>query len=120
MPRDASSSSIGYTGWISKPPKPPAFMARISRSSSGLATAGPNHHQRIMGRASGGGAARWAATSENLSKTVGADASVAAYVDAPCDKAASAHAAAKGLRGKRLLMRGLLETGWQNAPIDGA
>src|SRR5215475_9425949 len=34
---------------------PPSFMSRISRSSSGLVTAGPNHHQRIMMRASSGG-----------------------------------------------------------------
>src|SRR5215470_1411860 len=34
---------------------PPSFIRRISRSSSGLVTAGPNHHQRIMMRASSGG-----------------------------------------------------------------
>src|SRR2546430_10300013 len=37
---------------------PPAFMRRISRSSSGLVTAGPNHHQRIMIRASSGGCSK--------------------------------------------------------------
>src|SRR5258708_40348572 len=34
---------------------PPSFMARNSRSSSGFETAAPNHHQRIMMRASSGG-----------------------------------------------------------------
>src|ERR1035438_810465 len=34
---------------------PPAFMNRISRSSSGLVTDGPNHHQRTIMRASFGG-----------------------------------------------------------------
>src|ERR1700736_1308372 len=34
---------------------PPCFIVRISRSSSGLVTEGPNHHQRIMIRESSGG-----------------------------------------------------------------
>src|ERR1017187_2507212 len=34
---------------------PPSFMSRISRSSSGLVTDGPNHHQRTIMRASSGG-----------------------------------------------------------------
>src|SRR6185369_13716268 len=34
---------------------PPSFIKRISRSSSALVTAGPNHHQRIMMRESSGG-----------------------------------------------------------------
>src|SRR5580692_3633167 len=34
---------------------PPSFISRISRSSSGFTAAGPNHHQRIMIRASSGG-----------------------------------------------------------------
>src|SRR5262245_48568906 len=34
---------------------PPSFIKRISRSSSALVTDGPNHHQRIMIRASSGG-----------------------------------------------------------------
>src|SRR5215469_4777960 len=34
---------------------PPAFIMRISFSSSALLTPGPNHHQRIMMRASSGG-----------------------------------------------------------------
>src|SRR6267142_2500161 len=34
---------------------PASFINRISRSSSGLLTAGPNHHQRIMILASSGG-----------------------------------------------------------------
>src|SRR4051794_16323969 len=34
---------------------PPCFMARISRSSSGVVTAEPNHHQRIRMRESSGG-----------------------------------------------------------------
>src|ERR1035441_3142288 len=34
---------------------PPSFMNRISRSSSGLVTDGPNHHQRTIMRASSGG-----------------------------------------------------------------
>ena len=46
---------MGYTGWISTPPIPAPRMILSSRASSGLVTAGPNHHQRIIGRASGGG-----------------------------------------------------------------
>jgi len=38
-----------------KPPCRPPFITRISRSSSGFVTAGPNHHQRIMILASLGG-----------------------------------------------------------------
>src|SRR5450631_3300354 len=34
---------------------PPSFMARSSRSSSGLVTDGPNHHHRIRMRESAGG-----------------------------------------------------------------
>src|SRR5882672_917132 len=34
---------------------PPDFIIRISRSISPFVTAGPNHHQRIMMRASSGG-----------------------------------------------------------------
>ena len=34
---------------------PASFIARTSRSSSPFVTAGPNHHQRIMMRASSGG-----------------------------------------------------------------
>src|SRR5436305_10665402 len=34
---------------------PPSFIKRISRSSSGFVTAGPNHHQRIMILALSGG-----------------------------------------------------------------
>ena len=34
---------------------PPSFMRRISRSSPAFVTVGPNHHQRIMIRASSGG-----------------------------------------------------------------
>src|SRR5580704_2159186 len=46
---------------------PPAFIVCSSRSSSSGSTAGPNHHQRIIGRASAGGAAnpRRRATSES-------------------------------------------------------
>lgn len=50
-----SSVDNAYTGCTSKPPNPPAFMAAISRSSSVCVTAGPNHHQGIIGRASSGG-----------------------------------------------------------------
>src|ERR1039457_7248614 len=37
---------------------PPSFMVRNSRSSSPVATAGPNHHQRTMMRASAGGCSK--------------------------------------------------------------
>ena len=50
-----SSSASGYTGWISNPPMPPSFICWSSRKSSAFVTAGPNHHQRIMTRASPGG-----------------------------------------------------------------
>src|SRR5262249_46176720 len=46
---------------------PPSFIARISRSSSGFVTAGPNHHQRIMMRASSGGFAK-----DRCSSSIGA------------------------------------------------
>src|SRR5262249_45158319 len=57
-PCSGSSSASGYTGWTSKPPIPPSRMTRISRSSSGLVTAEPNHHQRIMILASSGGCSK--------------------------------------------------------------
>src|SRR5438067_8895514 len=61
MPSDGSSGQSGYTACTSKPPMPPSFIKRISRSSSAFVTAGPNHHQRIMTLASSGGRAnpRW-------------------------------------------------------------
>src|SRR5437773_6985181 len=37
---------------------PACFMVRNSRSNSGLMTAGPNHHQRIMILQSGGGSSK--------------------------------------------------------------
>src|SRR5579883_2401692 len=60
------STSSGYTGCTSKPPIPPSFMSRISRSSSGFVTAGPNHHQRIIMRASSGGFSKPRRTSATL------------------------------------------------------
>jgi hypothetical protein len=46
---------------------PASFMARSSRSSSGLSTAGPNHHQRIMIRLVSGGRLKEARISSNES-----------------------------------------------------
>src|SRR5579871_4145135 len=51
----APSSTSGYVACTSNPPMPASFITRISRSSSRFSIAGPNHHQRIMMRASSGG-----------------------------------------------------------------
>src|ERR1035441_2100836 len=45
---------------------PPSFMNRISRSSSGLVTDGPNHHQRTIMRASFGGRSKPRRSSDTL------------------------------------------------------
>src|SRR5579883_1786335 len=51
---------------------PPCFMARISRSSSGFLTAGPNHHQRIMIRESSGGCSKPRCTAATVCAAAGA------------------------------------------------
>jgi hypothetical protein len=43
---------LGYSKASSAPWMPSAFICCSSRRISGLTTAGPNHHQRTMGRAS--------------------------------------------------------------------
>ena len=54
-PVSGLSSARGYNVAISTPPIPAAFICSSSRWISGLVTAGPNHHQRIMMREPSGG-----------------------------------------------------------------